>query len=313
MIQAKHAYLIIANRNFDQLRLLVSLLDDSRNDIFILIDKKSPELSSAIQTQYSPVTMVDRLPIYWGDYSQVEAELRLFSIASQTADYAYYHLLSGLDLPLVSQNTIHDFFDNQPNKIFVTYSAMSNQTDLQLRVQPHCFRKHYRIGESIPDKILRQFRKVENRVLKRRLHADSKTIEFGSNWVSLPDFFVKQMTTPSNLQKIRNVFEKGYLVDELLIPYEVEQLKARKSVYYAEPVHDLPEELQGNLRYIDWWDGTPYIWRANDFGALKAARQKGHFFARKFDQTVDSEIIKLVVEKLVKDVAVPLNTSPQEK
>lgn len=37
----RHAYLIIANRNPHQLDMLLSALDDSRNDIFILLDKKS--------------------------------------------------------------------------------------------------------------------------------------------------------------------------------------------------------------------------------------------------------------------------------
>ena len=37
----KHAYLIIAHNNWKQLSLLLSVLDDERNDIYIHIDKKS--------------------------------------------------------------------------------------------------------------------------------------------------------------------------------------------------------------------------------------------------------------------------------
>ena len=37
----KHAYLIIANRNPNQLKMLLSVLDDSRNDIYLYIDNKS--------------------------------------------------------------------------------------------------------------------------------------------------------------------------------------------------------------------------------------------------------------------------------
>ena len=37
----RHAYLILAHKNFTQLRKLVELLDDSRNDIFIHVDKKA--------------------------------------------------------------------------------------------------------------------------------------------------------------------------------------------------------------------------------------------------------------------------------
>lgn len=31
----KHAYLIMAHNNFEQLRILISLLDDVRNDIYL--------------------------------------------------------------------------------------------------------------------------------------------------------------------------------------------------------------------------------------------------------------------------------------
>lgn len=36
----KHAYLIIAHNEFELLKLLVSQIDDVRNDIYIHIDKK---------------------------------------------------------------------------------------------------------------------------------------------------------------------------------------------------------------------------------------------------------------------------------
>ena len=37
----KHAYLILAHNQFEQLAFLVSLLDHQNNDIFIHVDKKS--------------------------------------------------------------------------------------------------------------------------------------------------------------------------------------------------------------------------------------------------------------------------------
>ena len=37
----KHAYLIIAHKNLCQLKVLINLLDDPRNDIFVFIDKKA--------------------------------------------------------------------------------------------------------------------------------------------------------------------------------------------------------------------------------------------------------------------------------
>ena len=41
MIMDKHAYLIIAHSNLEQLHKLLLLLDDPRNDIYIHLDLKS--------------------------------------------------------------------------------------------------------------------------------------------------------------------------------------------------------------------------------------------------------------------------------
>lgn len=77
----KHAYLIIANRNPNQLATLIATLDDSRNDIFILLDKKSTSIFPAVyKATYATVTMVDPINIFWGDYSQIEAELALLKL-----------------------------------------------------------------------------------------------------------------------------------------------------------------------------------------------------------------------------------------
>ena len=48
----------------------------------------------------STLYFTKEIPIYWGDYSLVEAELELFTTAQKINDYSMYHLLSGVDAPL---------------------------------------------------------------------------------------------------------------------------------------------------------------------------------------------------------------------
>ena len=31
-------------------------------------------------------------------------------------------------------------------------------------------------------------------------------------------------------------------------------------MYSLEPTNDQPTDFQGNLRYINWWNGSPYTW-----------------------------------------------------
>ena len=297
----KHAFLIIANRNFNQLAKLVGVLDDIRNDIYVLIDKTSEERRVSIHTNNANLKILSEMPIYWGDYSQIEAELVLFTVASEE-HYEYYHLLSGLDLPLSSQDEIHDFFDRNPNKQFVSYSEMVDQKSLRLRLRKHLFRKSYRCHLGVKGKVLKIYRHCEQIYLKTTdVFVAKDKIEFGSNWVSLSDRFVQKLVEEKNRKEIRLKFSGGFLVDELLIPYEIKKLNFEDTVYYRGLLHNVEQEFQGNVRYINWWDGTPYVWRKRDYNRLVKARKAGHLFARKFDEKIDAGIVDRIIED-VKDV-----------
>ena len=281
------------------LKKLISVLDDARNDIYLLIDRKSRNAPAPAEfsTSFSKLVPVSRIPIYWGDYSQVQAELNLLKAAAPQ-HYAYYHLLSGLDLPLADQDTIHDFFDAHPGMEFITYSAMGNAKDLRRRVSPHINRKSYR-SRKLQDRILMKAQKSLFDLFpfyEKEIPLDR--IGYGSNWFSIDDDLAQTIVNEED--RIFKVFGKGYLVDELLVQTAVNMHpEFRDKVYCSKPVHDRPEELQGNLRYINWWDGRPYTWRAGDLDRLKAAREAGHLFSRKFDERVDGKIIELVITQMI--------------
>ena len=56
-------------------------------------------------------------------------------------------------------------------------------------------------------------------------------------------------------------------------------------MYSLEPTNDQPTDFQGNLRYINWWDGSPYTWTDSekDIEQLRYGKKQGHLFSRKFD------------------------------
>lgn len=291
----RHAYLIIANRNPGQLQTLLTLLDDSRNDIYLLVDRKSVGYPRDFQLNYATLFSVSPLVIDWGSYSQIEAEMRLFQAAAP-GKYAYYHLLSGLDLTLANQDEIHAFFATHPGKEFITYSSLESGAQLLARVQKYHFTHNFRQ----PNKAMRLFRKIEKaeqRVFPVRRKLQNK-LAFGSQWVSLEDDLVQVLAAEE--EQIRVMFNRGFLVDELLVPTMLNlHPEFKEKVYYDQPVHDRPEEFQGNLRYINWWDGSPYTWREKDYETLLAARQQGYLFSRKFDAEIDSAIIDKIADKIL--------------
>ncbi|MEQ7216573.1 beta-1,6-N-acetylglucosaminyltransferase [Enterococcus asini] len=288
----RHAYLIIANKNFDQLQILLELLDNEQNDIYLLIDKKSSNIPDSFSVINSNLFVLPQIPIYWGEYSQVQAEINLLK-ESTKYHYQYFHLISGQDLPIVSQGKIHDFFDKHPNKIFLTYSKNSSEKKLDERSKTHLFRKHYRVAEytGFKQTLLKTYRKLERLFLFFQ-KPKYKINNHVSTWFSIDEETANLIV--SNEDWIFRNFSTGYLVDEIFIPALIDKYQLHHKVYDATPVQDKPEEFQGNLRYINWWDGQPYIWTIDDVDQIKFGKEIGHLFSRKFDISRDIEIIDYI-------------------
>lgn len=69
----KHAYLIMAHNEFELLKRLIIQLDDTRNDIYIHIDKKvNKEIFAKLKEEtkklirYSQLYFIPRTKITWG-------------------------------------------------------------------------------------------------------------------------------------------------------------------------------------------------------------------------------------------------------
>lgn len=133
----KHAYLLIAYHQFDLLKKLIGLLDDPHHDIFVHIDAKTqefhPEDFNGI-VKYSKLYFTDRTSVSWGGWSMIRCELLLLKQAKRTGEYAYYHLLSGQDLPLHPAGEIYRFFSEHEGKEFIHYIANPEGIDAKGRI-----------------------------------------------------------------------------------------------------------------------------------------------------------------------------------
>ena len=141
----KHAFLILAHGSFDLLRLLISRLDDERNDIFVHIDRKVKALPELHTTRAGLYFTNSRVDVRWGDWSVVEAEYVLFEEAVAKGPYRYYHLLSGVDLPVKSQDYIHAFCDEHQGTEFIGYTLTSITPEVIRKVRRwHLFPDDFR-------------------------------------------------------------------------------------------------------------------------------------------------------------------------
>lgn len=84
----RHAYLLMVHNNFEQLIILLKLLDHENNDIFIHIDKKviPPQDCFDDCCKKSKVVVYQDISVFWGTSSQMECEFSLLKKAYEAGE-----------------------------------------------------------------------------------------------------------------------------------------------------------------------------------------------------------------------------------
>lgn len=286
----KHAYLIIAHNEYPVLRALLSMLDDERNDIFLHIDHRSMELYEkihSVQMQRANLHILStRNKVYWGDLSQVETEYLLLETASAKEAYSYYHLLSGTDLPIQTQDYIHSFFQINAGKEFVEYwSGNRHQKDLKRKISRYYFfTKHLKRNNSKWHVITAPCHNLAL-IVQKMVHFNRKQeVEFrkGSQWFSITHNFCLYLLEkkPFVLRRFRYTL----CPDEIFVQTLLWNSSFKKNIYNIE------DSNIGSMRLIDWNRGDPYTWKIQDYTELVNSDK---LFARKFSSQ-EEELIKLI-------------------
>ena len=282
----KHAYLVIAHGNFRVLELLLRMLDDPRNDIYLHVDRKAedfdPGKTRAACRSAGLRILERRRDIGWGRSSLVALEMALFREARAGGPYEWYHLLSGSDLPLASQDRIHSFLSGHPENL-IRYRKTPMQGDYErLSLYRHLFgnRNADRILEPYLLKLQRQLGVDRFRKYRRKGYEFHK----GSEWVSLSDDAVGILLR--NRRLIRRMTRFTHCADECY-----KQIILAKA---GAPVYRNADGETDHLRFIDWKrrDGWhPYVFRMGDYDQLTGSEC---LFARKFDGETDFGIAEAV-------------------
>lgn len=278
----KHAYLILAHNEFGLLQTLVSCLDDPRNDIYVHIDKKVKEMPE-LRTGKAGLTMIDkRFDIRWGDYSMVEAEFALFEAAVANGPYAYYHLLSGVDLPLKSQDYIHHFCETHQGKEFIGYTLTEMTPELSQRMQRwHLFPRHFSRSRNAYSVVRALFIRLQRLLGIRR----NKDVDFkkGTQWVSITQQMAEFLLSKKDWA--RRTFTHTFVPDECLM----QTLGWMQP--FREHLFDTTADEAGCMRAIGWRDDELYDWQASDYASLAASPA---LFARKFNSKDPAFIERIV-------------------
>ena len=293
-IKQKHAYLIMVDKYPPpiQFNLLLQLINHPRNDIFIHIDAKSKLTAKDIDISQisSKVFIYKELEVYWSDISLTMAELFLLKKARDIDHYQYYHLLSGSDLPLKTQEEILEFFDANNGKEFVEYQIPGkfiSKPYYERTKYYHLFTKHYRhTGKFHLLKdyffILIEYTAILFQLIARINRIKGLDFARGSQWFDITDELVQYILSKKDW--ISKQFRMTRASDESFLPLLVHNSEFRNQLY----MQTFDGDMRGNMRYIDWSRGDPYVFREKDFDDLISSDL---LFARKFDENIDRDII----------------------
>ncbi|MGG4036986.1 beta-1,6-N-acetylglucosaminyltransferase [Heyndrickxia ginsengihumi] len=294
----RHAYLIIAHNHFEQLGVLVRMLDDIRNDIFLHIDKKVKNFdfdNLRSKVKYSNVYLVDNpVHVSWGGFSQIKSELLLLKKSTQINSYSYYHLLSGQDLPIKTQDQIHDFFDKNQGKEFVRFESDKFLYEDRLEYY-HFFPDIIGRPDSIFKKIISKFNSflvyIQKLLRVSRIRGYSNEyFQKGTNWFSITDDLARYIL--SKEKWIYKTFKYSFCCDEVFLQTLINNSLFKEKLYRK----DYDNSCDAMARLIDWNRGKPYIFSIGDLEELKNSKL---MFARKFDDSIDKKIILRIEEMIL--------------
>ena len=275
----KHAYLIIAHGELPVLETLLSMLDDERNDVYLHVDKRAHDLFSRISffkmKKAGFYILQNPVKVFWGDISQVKVEYLLFQAAFLNGPYAYYHLLSGVDLPIQRQDYIHAFFQENGGKEFVGFwqdEALRRDLDRKIS-RYYLFTERVKGGNTFLHSASSFSRNIVLSLQKISWYRRYHELEFkkGPNWVSVTQAFVEYLIERRNFVLKR--FRYTLCPDEIFLQTILWNSPFRFNLYSKEETDD------SSMRKIDWERGRPYVWQNTDYEELVGSDM---LFARKF-------------------------------
>lgn len=303
----RNAYLIIAHGNYSQLEKLIKYLDCKNTDFYIHINSMVDMPDEAYfkgLVKESKLFFTDRAKVVWGEYGILEAML----IALETAllsghEYDYYHVLTGVDLPIKTKKYINNFleanlFNNRSNgrlktnylyvDDFMTDETLSRVTKYNLLV------KYWRYQNKYIQKTARGINKLGYLLQKmigvNRFRDYDGVIYKGAPWWSVTNECAQFIVSHKEWMKQRFSY-MTFGADELAIQTLIMNSDFRNSLF--SPIDKCTNNM--NVRLIDWKRGRPYTWRIKDFDELISTE---HLFARKFDERIDQEIIDKMYDYL---------------
>lgn len=277
-----NAYLVMAHNEFNLLKKILMLLDDENADFFLHIDSKADfkdidSLKNCVKK--SDIFLIDSMDIRWGDRSQIDLEIALLRRSTEK-EYGFYHLISGVDMPLKTPYEINSFFSKNAENNYMDFDVPKQESIDRLKYY-YFFQRKVDRNKSLWSFMQKGMLVFQKLIGINRITGMEDKVYKGANWFSIN--YKLAYYVIENFDKYDKMFDKTICADEVFL-----QTMAMNSPYKDTIVKDF-------LREIDWKRGKPYTYRIEDYDHLIKSR---NIFARKFSEKTDSQIIDKLFNEL---------------
>jgi hypothetical protein len=296
----KHAFLILAHKDWNDLIDLLHLLDFPDNDIYLHVNKKSidfPEKEIFSVCKKAGFYLMPRLGFYSGSPIIVTGVHMCFFSMACPKHYAFYHILSGQCLPIVSNSDLHIFFEKNKGKEFVDFMPISDYIYSRYAYKQLLSSWWAKGGLwKYLYEVLRLpyiYSQKMFRIDRIKKYFPDGCVKKGGAFWSIDDDFAQFLS--SKKEEIIEAYRYSFIPDESYI----------QTFLCSSPfINNLYEDKNGNIssaRFILWSEkqhGHPLILTKENEKQIFAS---GCIFARKFSSLVDNNIRKEIFDNCLKN------------
>lgn len=280
----KQAILITAYHNIENLNRLINLFNEDFN-FYIHIDLKS---HITLSTTNHNIHVYSKFNINWGGIRHVDAILFLCKQALIEEENKIFHLISGDDYPILSQELFNRFFRDHKNISFLDYFKLPSENwsgnggmDRIKYYHPLDrlnIKKAYDYNVYMRYLSLQKHKGIARNILNIDLYG-------GSTWWSLNRECVDYIIKNKNKYNLYNRLNDTFVPEEIYIPTLLLNSPLASTI------------INNNLRYISWHFKHNNIPAILDEEDLFDISQTTSFFIRK----IDPEISKYLISNINKN------------
>ena len=280
----KIAHIILVHKNPEQVARLIRRLSHPDVDCWVHVDRKCDIAGFGDISRMDNVYLTEpRVTVKWAGYSIVRAMLNgMRAVLNSSEEYDYVNFLSGQDYPLQPADRLLHYLSDHNGYEFVGNRPYGETEQNVERVH-----KYHFTGAGFPGRQLLQ-RAVNVLLPDRRLPYDF-IIRKGPQWMTLTTAAILHILEfVSENPRYSRYFKWVHAPDEFFF----------QTILYNSPFR---AKMRNQIfHHIDWSEGkkNPKTFTIEDRERLVTS---GQLFARKFDMSVDLQILDLLDKRIIKN------------